>query len=282
MLLGGYKNRGSANTSFWQVMKKIKDAIQEAESGQANGTTAPNRGRKVSAQASKTNQPTTKKHAAKGSKIKNEPRDDLLDFSDVESSTKSKFKTEDKDVSQQSGKKRKPTSNSAKGGSRKARGQSASNTSAATSAQRTSVNQGNRKRRGSDSGSAGLEPERVEAHKRARIEHDLFNERQAYGLNKRHDSPNNALKQPTPQNPSPNTQRTLDDPLKNYESPETEQERFNREQASIDGYGMTDEETDLPAKAQLTAGMVTSDGNPTQAGEAVRNDSSYDAEMLSF
>jgi hypothetical protein len=45
---------------------------------------------------------------------------------------------------------------------------------------------------------------------------------------------------------------------------------------------MTDEETDLPAKAQLTAGMVTSDGNPTQAGEAVRNDSSHDAEMLSF
>jgi hypothetical protein len=283
--LGGYKNRASANTVYCIVMKKLKAAVEKAESDQANGTTGtttPAIERSTSTQARKANQSTTKKRATNDSKIKNEPQNDLLDFSDVDSSVTNKFKAEDKNDPQQSSKKRKPTSNSAKGGSHKAREQSASNTSAATSAQRTSVNQGNRKRRGSDGGGAGLEPERVEAHKRARIEHDLFNERQAYGLNKRHDSPNNALEQPTPQNPSPNTQRTLDDLLKNYESPETEQERFNREQASIDGYGMTDEETDLPAKAQLTAGMVTSDGIPTQAGEAVRNDSSHDAEMLSF
>jgi hypothetical protein len=280
--LSGHKNRASANTAYCNFIKKMKTAVEKAESGQANGIAAPNRGGKLSAQAIKANQQTTKKRATNDPKIKGEPQDDLLDFSDIESSTKPKVSTEDKNVSQQSCKKRKPTSNSGKGGSRKAGGQSASNTSAASSAQRTSVNRGNRKRRGSDGGSAGLEPERVEAHKRARIEHDLFNERQAYGLNKRHDSSNNALEQPTPQNPSPNTQRTLDDLLKNYDSPETEQERFNHEQASIDGYGMTDEETDLPAKAQLTAGMVTSDGNPTQAGEAVRNDSSHDAEMLSF
>jgi hypothetical protein len=283
--LGGYKNRASANTAYCIVRKKLKAAVENAESDQANGTTGmttPAIGRSTSTQARKANQSTTKKRAANESKIKNEPQDDLLDFSDVGSSTEPKVKTEDENVSQQSSKKRKPTSNSAKGGSRKAGGQSASNSSAATSAQQTPINQGNRERRSPDGRDTGLEPERMEIHKRARIEHDLFNDRQAYALNKRHDSPNNALEPPSPGNPSPNARLTLGDLLKNYDFPETEQELFDREQASIDDYGMTDEETDLPAKTQLTTGMVTSDGNPTQAGRAVRNDPSHDAEMLSF
>jgi hypothetical protein len=249
MELGGYKNRASAQSMVSYIMKQVRNAIEVAQSGQANGAasteagpadskTSPNKTGKAS---------SSSKRAPKQPKIKAEPGEDLFGPPDLETNIEPKQtstrKVKDKDTS----KKRKSAKDDKNNSNSRTAEQSANSDSWLSSARIPGAQLAFISHQSSSSQQAceKSDDDKLESHVNSEPAHKKQKKAKA-----RQDTPFNRpasdepiVDQPSPTRPSPDSMQKLDNMLKyNDHFAETEQQRFMREQASIDFYGLSDEE----------------------------------------
>lgn len=262
MVLGGYKNRSSANGMCCYTMKQVRTAIEAAESSQENGATgdeAHTANNKSS--TSKTGKASsTNKRAPKRTTVKTEPDDDLLEFPGLETSGGTKERSARKLEEKGSRRKRKSGKDDVEQSIRGPAEDSAASISRISGAQLPGAqlailnNQSSRSTQAYGKDTETKLAPRVKsepAHKKqktAKARQDTPFESPGSVVNDRPTSDQTVINHPSPTRPSPEAMQKLGTMLKyNDYLAESDEQRFTREQASIDFYGISDGENDPPA-----------------------------------
>jgi hypothetical protein len=259
MELGGYKNRSSAAGMYSYVMKQLRSAIDSAKSDQENGAAGTEVGVAHSRASTKKTGTgsSTNKRAPKRTKIKAEPTDVMDEFPDLEASIDSKENSARQIEENGSRKKRKSGKESEDHSTRRSTEQSATSIRGVPAAQIPGAQLGFLNHHSSSTTQAsgeemgdGLEPQTniepaQKKQKKLQARQDTPFERPGSVVDDPAASDKTTIDQPFPALPSPTSMQKLDKLLKyNEYLAETEEQRYMREQASIDYYGMSDGETE--------------------------------------
>lgn len=238
--------------------------MEAAESSQPNGAADTQAGlADTKTPTNKTSKgSSSRKHALKPSELKAEPYDDLFDFSDLDTSVAPKVTSVGKIENKASSRRRKSTKDDNDGSTLKVAEHHADSNSYIPRAQISSAQipgaqhafLNNQSVRSSqvledDKGDeleprAGGEPERKKQKQKPARQDTPF-ERSGSVADEPLASDQRTINHPSPTLPSPSSMQKLEKMLK-YEEylAEIEEQRYMREQASIDLYGMSDEETE--------------------------------------